>query len=168
MSVIVMLPVLVALIIMVVVFIIIIVVVRLRRFRLWPRLRRFWAGRWRRPRLWLGRHIPARQQRKPAIAALRAFRGQRQDKAPVDVRTAGCQRQDQKKVFHCTILAKSVAKPIEDRATAIIVITITIAPGRGTMNNSSATTRHRALSASSVLCANTSKAESIASRSWYW
>jgi hypothetical protein len=72
--------------------------VRLRRLWLRVRLRLLWAGRWGRPRI--RRHIVPRQQRKPATAALRAFWWQGQDKAPIDVRAAGGQRQEQEKVFH--------------------------------------------------------------------
>jgi hypothetical protein len=95
----------VIIVIVIVIVVIVFVVIRLRiRLRLWLRLwlgrrrRRLRSGRW--AGVWPRRHIVTGQQGKPATAALRAFRGQWQDKAPIDVRAAGCQRQDQEKVFH--------------------------------------------------------------------
>lgn len=101
-----MLPVIVALVIIVVVLfiIIIIIMVWLRVRRLWVRtgwrgvrLRRLWlrlrsglrSGR--RAGVWIWRHIPTGKQRQPATAALRAFWGQRQRQAPLNVRAAGCE-----------------------------------------------------------------------------
>jgi hypothetical protein len=104
-------PFLVALPVIVIVIIVAVIVVIVIRFRiglgLWVRLgiwlgiwlgtgrRRLRSGRW--GRVWPRWHIVPR---KPATAALRAFWGQGQDKARLDVRGAGSQRQDQEKVFH--------------------------------------------------------------------
>jgi hypothetical protein len=63
---------------------------------LWPR--RLRSGRW--AGVWLRRHIVTDQQGKPATAALRAFWGQRECEARLDVRRAGGDGQEQKKVFH--------------------------------------------------------------------
>jgi hypothetical protein len=68
---------------------------RIRRGRLWLRLR---SGR--RAGVWLRRHIATGQQRQAPTAALRAFWGQRERQAPLDMRGAGGQRQEQEKVFH--------------------------------------------------------------------
>jgi len=94
-------------IVVILVLVVVGVWVRLRRFRLRVRLRRLRSGRW--AGVWIRRHIVPRKQRKPTTAALRAFWGQGQDKARLDVRGAGCEGEDQEKVFHHSLsnLAKT-------------------------------------------------------------
>jgi hypothetical protein len=93
--------------------------------RVWLRLwvwRRFWVGlrlrfrtgcrglwlrRW--GRVWPRRHIVTDQQGKPATAAALAVIRQGNGDAPLNVRGAGGQGQDQEKVFHHSLsnLAKT-------------------------------------------------------------
>jgi hypothetical protein len=84
---------------------------RLWRRRLWLGFRtgcgRLWLRRW--AGFWLRRRNTTGRQGQPTTAALRAFWGQGQDKAPIYVRRAGGQGQDQEKVFHHSLsnLAKA-------------------------------------------------------------
>jgi len=71
---------------------------RRRQLRLRLRRRRLRSGRW--AGVWLRRRNTTGRQRQAAAAALRAFWGQGQDKAPIDVRSAGGEGKNEEQIFH--------------------------------------------------------------------
>lgn len=141
------LPVIVIVVVVVVIVIVIVIVFMLVIvtvvwlwvwFRIWLRIRLGWlrlrfrigrrrlrSGRWAGTRLrW--RNSTGRIKKAATAAALRAFWRQWQDNTPIDVRGAGCQGQDQEKVFHfihlfiisCSVEAKARALMLEDARTS--------------------------------------------------